>query len=1679
MKKSVFFVVILVFLFSQQIANAQSTNLTFKATIKTTENEAIPNVYLRIYLPDKTAAVDSMFSDENGIIERELPIAGPVSVFPIQTGQFISGKIYPNIVSQNSGTISLEYNYPSRGKLFFMDIPGKKYPNQTELPPGIYFYFLQFDDGNRSEYNKVVVSGKCHVSVNLNNIYGDGRLKHSFLQQPYNYDLFYAEFIKDGYVTQRDTILVDNNYIEKEYKLSAADVPEAAFSFSGSLKVGEPVLFDGSASYGSNGEDVVYSWDFGDKKRGQSETIPHLYNSPGDYDVTLSVFGDYGARKSVTKTISISSGVVAEEYTGIVHGYLVDGSQEPLADVTLSLVEEPLESDTDNSGIFEMSGLPLGIPLHFKIKKDGYVTQIITVTIPADTKEAQFFTTLKERNPSINLPNAEFGGEIPGTDGASIILPIEALVKEDGSIAKGDVSVSVTPVDVAFETESFPGTFGAVREDGEEGVILSYGVSEFSFMQDGEELQLAEGKKVKVLIPVYTGGARLGDQIPLWSVNEDNGKWVQEGTGIVVSSENSPTGLALQAEIGHLSWWNCDDYGRARKKDGLCWRWECTTARCYKVKVGCWMSGARRDTPTGYLKSLIMNSAYNEVRDEIPPVFEVRDFVPQTGKELIFPEDRDVYIEARSFNDKGELFTGSYTLMADEDVDTFKIELISVMAGDTTDIELNTLHEAYLEADQVSVFRVRIPQANLYSVFLSSYNDPALNGIYIVKDANNIIASDNITSDVEYAFSQPGQIFITVTGQNQTDEGYFKVGVFEPTPLALNDSISDSLRIYQNFRLFRLESDKNTALRFRFYKDELSSGSGIVQLLSLSGKEIESETLRTLPGLFTSALKKDSAQFISFRKGNNCEFTLITEEDQQYNIEYGYNAVSYLEYKNDIDLYNFEGKKDDVISIRGTQPDYKLNTGYFRFWNKHGMEITTREIRYYNTFNDDEIVYHIPEDGSYSIVVSSVQNDTGSYRISLDTISYRALNINTMTEIDVSPQEVLYFEIDLEEDIYGHFSILSESYKGGIYSLWNKKAESIAYYRTYSDIYNAQYSGRFAAGIYYVKIENDDASKLFINFVEAEKLDFNGKGKSEFVDDIQLKNKVSSFYFNGSPGDGIHGIMKKVEGESAPDKLEIRYFSLNNGTPLNAKRYAIDYYSLDSTILHESAKKLEGTDTDTSWLVVAYAQSPGSYDFNLHVVKESISIKVDDDFNQYPDAQTSSHIAAGYAISDGGELKIANGDYSSCLPLWVASDSVRVIGQEKENVKLTNVHNQSTNNPVIYLLSENGTIRNVSLSCGVRNYYAIEMYKEGSTIENIVITPMPGKVELAGGIKAGGDNVTIRDIFIDRSLWGITLGSTNGVIENCSLNTNSRAIEIVGENTQVRNNIINMLNYSARAISLTVNSQGESTQIIEQNQITTSSETYSGDAVINVSQYGVRGNTGTTMVRNNTIASSSLNAAFSLTTGNPSSNIIIENNKYNCTNVKGGKALILMAGRTDGSSGILVRNNIFNGLASVDAITVHGIDYMDNDQYFAICNNNFKMAPGAVKDTSKSFVQVYISSYSFGDTANLYFINNIFDANAYSSFIKCQDDFSVYSDYNIVYNFRKYISGKGVLIGTSNDIDKDPLYMDDDLNLGTGSPAINAGAPGTMYDFIPSLDINGVTRPQGEANDIGAYERDN
>jgi len=71
--------------------------------------------------------------------------------------------------------------------------------------------------------------------------------------------------------------------------------------------VNQSVTFDASSSYDPDGKIMNYEWDFGDGNimNTTHEIINHSYSEAGNYEVTLTVTDDEGAKNSTTKMITV------------------------------------------------------------------------------------------------------------------------------------------------------------------------------------------------------------------------------------------------------------------------------------------------------------------------------------------------------------------------------------------------------------------------------------------------------------------------------------------------------------------------------------------------------------------------------------------------------------------------------------------------------------------------------------------------------------------------------------------------------------------------------------------------------------------------------------------------------------------------------------------------------------------------------------------------------------------------------------------------------------------------------------------------------------------------------------------------------------------------------------------------------------------------------------------------------------------------------------------------------------------------------------------------------------------------------------------------------------------------------------------------------------------------------
>ncbi len=236
--------------------------------------------------------------------------------------------------------------------------------------------------------------------------------------------------------------------------------------------------------------------------------------------------------------------------------------------VGLEFYVDGLLRDDLSAVVNETATLSIDADVNYSVRTNanGFAVQVIPFRSAAEDNNVDLDITLMPRGDTITISGAGSFSE-EGDNGASVSFTTADFVDADGNPVVGDIQLTITPVDVSQPATlaEFPGEFTGVLEgSATETPIISLGTVEFEFTANGQPINLADGATADILIPIYNftyqdgTNIAVGNTIPLWSLDEDTGIWEQEGTGTVVASIDSPTGLALSGTVSHFSWWNCD-----------------------------------------------------------------------------------------------------------------------------------------------------------------------------------------------------------------------------------------------------------------------------------------------------------------------------------------------------------------------------------------------------------------------------------------------------------------------------------------------------------------------------------------------------------------------------------------------------------------------------------------------------------------------------------------------------------------------------------------------------------------------------------------------------------------------------------------------------------------------------------------------------------------------------------------------------------------------------------------------------------------------------------------------------------------------------------------------------------------------------------------------------------------
>jgi hypothetical protein len=235
-----------------------------------------------------------------------------------------------------------------------------------------------------------------------------------------------------------------------------------------------------------------------------------------------------------------------------VSGFVTDETNAAVEGATVQFGTS--NATTDKYGYFEFSNVQVvKNAAVLTVIKPGYFKGIKTY-IAAESKSAFFRIKLLPKTTQGNF-DAAAGGTVTLTNGLSVSFPAAAVKLAAGGAYTGPVNVAAQWINPSANdlVNIMPGDLRGLDSLGFLRTLTTYGMAAVELTGSGGELlQVADGKKATLTFPIPSSLAGFAPaNLPLWSFDETNGLWKQEGRA--VKSGNNYVG-----EVGHFSFWNCD-----------------------------------------------------------------------------------------------------------------------------------------------------------------------------------------------------------------------------------------------------------------------------------------------------------------------------------------------------------------------------------------------------------------------------------------------------------------------------------------------------------------------------------------------------------------------------------------------------------------------------------------------------------------------------------------------------------------------------------------------------------------------------------------------------------------------------------------------------------------------------------------------------------------------------------------------------------------------------------------------------------------------------------------------------------------------------------------------------------------------------------------------------------------
>ncbi|MFT3910199.1 MAG: carboxypeptidase-like regulatory domain-containing protein [Ferruginibacter sp.] len=210
---------------------------------------------------------------------------------------------------------------------------------------------------------------------------------------------------------------------------------------------------------------------------------------------------------------------------------------------------------TDSRGLFRFSNITMDkYASVVTVEINGYFKGIRTFS--ATEGSSNYVRVKLTPKTLIGTVDASTGGSTSLSNNSIVTLQANSVVvKSTGQAYTGIINIYAADIDPTLIdiSSTIPGSFQAIDENNYRVLLKSYGMLAVQLEgQSGELLQISTGKTAKLRFTIPGSlSADAPSTIPLWSLNETDGLWKQEGSA-------TKTGNYYEGDVSHFSFWNCD-----------------------------------------------------------------------------------------------------------------------------------------------------------------------------------------------------------------------------------------------------------------------------------------------------------------------------------------------------------------------------------------------------------------------------------------------------------------------------------------------------------------------------------------------------------------------------------------------------------------------------------------------------------------------------------------------------------------------------------------------------------------------------------------------------------------------------------------------------------------------------------------------------------------------------------------------------------------------------------------------------------------------------------------------------------------------------------------------------------------------------------------------------------------